>query len=165
MKIAAAIGWLLALVVYSTMCGCGATPMQRARTTLAVTADAVVAVDRILAPRYAAVFGADAVDPDVARRWNAAVESLMLTRSALLIAEVSLDAVEAGQDEDYRGVFGCVVSAVQNLLEALPSVGVDPPEALTMVMSLLSSFAATCEPADETSIRGVPHVSEAMVVR
>jgi hypothetical protein len=165
MKIVAALGWFLALVVYSTMCGCGATPMQRARTTLAVTADAVVAVDRVLAPRYAAALGADAVDPDVVRRWNGAVEALLLTRSALLVAEATLDAVENGQDADYRGVFGCVVSAVQRLLEALPTVGVDPPEALTMVMSLLSSFAATCEPADETSIRGVPHVSEAMVMR
>lgn len=143
---------------------CSATPMQRARTVISVSAQAVVAVDRVLAPRYAAAVGAAATDPETARRYNAVVESLLLTRSALLVAEATLDAVDAGEDHDLRGVMGCVVTALLHLIEALPTVDVDVPESLTMALGLLGSFSGACEPGDEVSIFGVPHRDEAIAV-
>jgi hypothetical protein len=144
--------------------GCAMTPMQKARFALATTGEAVVAADRIIAPRYAAALGAATTHPETIRRFNVAVESLLLARSALFIAEASLDAVEAGADDDIRGVMGCVVTAVQRLIDTLPDIGVEVPEALTMVMSLLGAFAGTCEPADHASTAGVPHVSDAIAV-
>ncbi len=158
----------LALMFFSCFiiyCGaCVGTPMQRGRTVISASAQAVVAVDRIMAPRYAAVMGASVVDPEVVQRWNRAVESLLLTRSAILVAEATLDAVDAGEEHDLRGVMGCIVVALQRLIEALPTVGVDVPATLTMALGLLGSFAGSCEAEDHTALLGVPHVSEAIAV-
>jgi hypothetical protein len=144
--------------------GCASTPMSRARTVLAVTAEAVVSVDRILAGPYAALAAAENPDPDRVQRWNAVVTTLLLSRSALLTAERSLDAVEAGQAGDIRGVLSCVASAVTRLVEALPEIGVDVPDALMIAMQMIGGFAGTCEPEHETSTWRVPHVSEAIAV-
>jgi hypothetical protein len=138
------------------------TPMEKARFSLSTTAQAVVAVDRIVAPRYAAAVGAEHADPETIVRWNRAVEALLLTRSALLVAEATLDAVEAGEDHDIRATMGCVVVAVTRLIEALPTVGIDLPEALVMTLNLLGNMAGTCEPEAETSVFGVPHISDAI---
>jgi hypothetical protein len=158
----------IALVAFAAivipLTGCASTPMSRARTVISVTAESVVAVDLLLAPRYAALAGAAAADPEVVRRWNAVVTTLLVTRSSLLAAERSLDAIQAGQEGDIRGVLACVGSAVMRLVEALPEIGVRVPEALTMAMQLLSAFSGSCEPANETSVYGIPHASEAPMV-
>jgi hypothetical protein len=146
-------------------CGaCSATPMSRARTVVSVSAQAVVAVDRVLAPRYAAAMGAAATDPETLRRFNAVVETLLLTRSALLVSEATLDAIDAGEDHEIRGVMSCIVVAIQRLIEALPTVEVDVPEALTMALGLLGSYAGTCEPVDHGSAEGLPTMDEVIVV-
>lgn len=141
--------------------GCAMTPMERARTVVEATAESVVAVDRILAPRYAAVVGAGTANPAELSRWNRAVEALLLTRAALMTADVALDAVEAGQDGDVAGVMACVAVAVGKLLDALPEVGVDLPDALVMAMRLVTGIASgSCDPGDHVVTDGVPHVSE-----
>lgn len=141
--------------------GCAMTPMERARTIVEATAESVVAVDRIIAPRYAAVVGAGAANPAELARWNRAVEALLLTRAALMTADVALDAVEAGQDGDVAGVMACVAVAVGKLLDALPEVGVDLPDALVMAMHLVTGLASgSCDPGDHVVTDGVPHVSE-----
>ena len=151
---------LLPVVVWSQ--GCAETPMGRARTVVSVSAQAVVAVDRTMAPRYAEV--AATGTPAEQRRWNAAVSSLLLTRSALLTAEAALDAIDAGGDGEIRGVMACVVQAVKRLIEALPTIDVEVPEAVTLVLGLLGAYAGDCAPADHAVTDGVPAMSEVVAV-
>lgn len=141
-------GFLLAaLVPLVVWCqGCSLTPMERARTTISVSAEAVVAVDRIVTPRYAAALGAGNANPAELARWERVAETLILTRSAILVAEASLDAIEAGGDGDVSRVLACVAASVLRLVDALPEVGVELPEALTLVLGLLGGHAASCEP-------------------
>lgn len=135
---------LLPLVVWCH--GCATTPMERARTIVDVSAEAVAATDRIVTPRYAAALGAASTSPETLRRWSATVEALVLTRDALLTAEAALDAIEAGAEGDPARVVGCVVVALQRLLGALPEVGVELPEALVVVLSMAAPFGASCDP-------------------
>lgn len=138
--------------------GCAETPMGRARTVISVSAQAVVAVDRTMAPRYAEVAASGTRDQQ--RRWNAAVSSLLLTRSALLTAEAALDAIDAGGDGEIRGVMACVVQAVERLVEALPTIDVEVPEAVTLVLGLLGAYAGDCAPVDHAVTDGVPAFAE-----
>lgn len=142
--------------------GCAETPMGRARSIISVSAQAVVATDRVMAPRYAEV--AATGTPAEQRRWNAAGSSLLLTRSALLTAEAALDAIDAGGDGEIRGVMACVVQAVERLIEALPTIDVEVPEAVTLVMGLLGAYAGDCAPVDHAVTDSVPSFAEVVAV-
>lgn len=141
--------------------GCALTPMERARTIVEASAEAVVGVDRVIAPRYAAAVAAG--NESEIRTYNRVVETLLLTRSAILAAELSLDAAEAAGDGEVPRVVACIVSAVQRLIDALPTIGVEMPESLVVVLSMASAFAdGVCDPHAGEATEGIPHASEVL---
>jgi hypothetical protein len=159
----------IALVAFAAivipLTGCASTPMSRARTVIGVTAEGVIALDRALAPGFAAATAAQATEPERFQRYGAVVTTLLLARMAIMDAEVALDAIEVGGEGDVGGVIACVVEAVQNLIALLPSLDVNVPDALVTVMSMASAFAGTCGPGHAVDTSDIPHASEAMSIR
>lgn len=149
----------LPIVVWCS--GCNMTPMQKARTIVAASAEAVVGTDRVIAPRYAAAVAGG--DQSEIRAYNAAVETLLLARATIMAAERSLDAAEAAGDGEVPAVIACIVSAVQRLIDVLPSIGVDMPQSLTVVLSMASAFAdGVCDAHLGETTEGIPHASEVL---
>jgi hypothetical protein len=162
---------LLPLSGYST--GCATTEMQRARMGIGMSLDAMHVIDDAFDPRYRAAQARvasgevpeDEVDAFV-RRWNSAAYAIVSAVTALRTAETTLDAIEAGQAGDIHGVLSCVGVAVIDVIDKLPSVGIEIPEMLDMALRMVMTFVGTggtCEPADHAST-GVPHMSEAIAV-
>lgn len=141
--------------------GCASTPMDRARQTIAYTAQATVLVDAALRARYAAVSAEG--DAEHVRRFNRLVESLLLTHAAVMSAERALDDVDAMDEPRIGAILACVTSAVLRLLDALPTVGIELPEVVVMLLTAINGVSsATCDPVDHASTFGVPHIMEVM---
>ena len=141
--------------------GCALTPMERARTIVAASAQGVVAVDGIVAGAYEAV-SANGGELERAR-WNRVITSILVARSTILTAELALDAIDAGGDGSVGSVVACIVGALDSLIDLLPEVGVDVPHAVTIVLSMASAFAdGVCDPHAGETTAGLPHASEVM---
>lgn len=168
MNKAAAKAWLGILLAASfaawLSCGCAMTPMERARTVVATSAQAVVAVDGILAGPYAALAAEANPDPDKVRRWNATVSSLLLARSSILMAEHALDSIEAGQDGEIHQVLACVAASILRLVEALPEIDVRVPDALVLALNILGTFTGECTYEPDPEAMGIPHARDAFAV-
>lgn len=164
---------VLVPLLAANITACGGTQMSRARTVLAVSGQAVVAVERTFAPAYA-----DATErareesetfeeySEAIRRWNAGANAILIAAASLRVAESSLDAIDEGLAGDIAGVLACAGVALVDVVVALDGL-VDIPDALRTAVSLVGALAGPlCTPPDPgevASIIGVPPAEELAV--
>jgi hypothetical protein len=153
----------LPLAIYCGGCA-GMTDMDKARLTISTSARMMVSIDHDMNEEFRDVSRNRAEDPETFRRYNRVVTVVLLSRMALLEAEVALEAIEEGRDGNIGNVIACVVEAVQNVMEVLPEVGVEVPDAMLTVMSMASAFAGTCGADHGIDVSHLPSMSEAISV-
>lgn len=146
-----AAAYVLAALVCSAAylaSGCGASAIGRARSVVEYTAEAGAAADRSVADGYTAAAqrelgraGSLREYREAMRKWDIAVAAVEALYEALDAAESAVDAWAAGKHEDWLGVAGCVLGALQELVAALDAVGVPVPEAALSAIRLIGTFA------------------------
>lgn len=136
----------LALVAFPLLFGC--QPPEAAQASLSACAAALVAIDDVVAPAYAADH-AEALEESSTREeydsqmqaWNRIEDSMRITRQALLSAQDALDAWKASATEaTFRASLPALVGALRGLLDLLMVARVDVPEELHEAISLVSAF-------------------------
>lgn len=132
------VGMTLAAAVIVAICqGCGATPEQVARGTVNAGGIALNEVDKGAADAYIQAAD-DALNASLTLEeytqrmapWDALVDSLVATETALRVAEDAVDAWDAGGQGEFLVLLGELVSAFNRLLAGLVSLGIDVPQEL-----------------------------------
>jgi hypothetical protein len=155
----------LLLVSVLTLFGpaCGASALDEAQTTIAITSTVVGAVDQEVAPIYTEhAEEARAEEVTLAgylarmHDFDELEQVIRLTRGALATAQSSLDAWRAADDPDGAGFYAavpCVVLALKQLAQSLSTVQVETPAQLMTALHLAQAFGGACQspPALETT--------------
>ena len=145
-------GSLVGIVLLLALAGCGGGPPPEVQSALSVTARALVVVDERLTPRYRGMDDlcdvgtrTHAEHDHCMRDWDTAGHALIGSRSALLVAETSLDTWEQS-GEGFGPAAMCLATAISELLEGLEAVRVPIPETLGQALGLLRPLVAgRCE--------------------
>jgi len=122
--------------------------MPKVQTALVEVAHGAVVVDDRLAMGYemAAARSMETSDSLVEYRaqmrlWDDAEAILRTVRVALVAAQESMQAYEAGKDAGWEIALACVVSASTALAEAASAVGIDTPPPLRKALDFLGPFS------------------------
>lgn len=114
----------LAVIAYAALAGCGSTPYERARSTVASTAVAVAAADSVAADAIERRLEAVETEADLVReaaRAQRVVRAFVSVHAALLSADAALDAWQAGVGDDgsWAASVACALPSLLALADAL----------------------------------------------
>ena len=124
-------------------CGAAVKPV---RSTLATAAVALIEVDQLVADRYEAAANTNlAIAQNLVEykslmeKWDKAEEALRMSRQALLFADHSVAAFDAGEFEGVHAV-ACALVALEELVPLLEAVNVEVPRAIKDAIKFLRSI-------------------------
>jgi hypothetical protein len=152
--------------------GCAATPVQRARTVLTVSGQAVVSVERIFTPRYTEVTTRALEQSETyeayleaTRRWHRGAQAIFLAAATLSSVEGVLDGIDEGLAGDIAGTLACAGIALADMVTALgddpstpePDGLVEIPAGVTMAIGMVRAVAGPlCAPPEATALAVTP---------
>lgn len=153
----AVLALLAAIAIGGATSGCGASPYDVARTTLATGARVMAAVDRDLATQRVATAETIAADTASTRdEFRAALapfdEALAVTldtRESMLATQAGIDAAERGEASDWMGMLGCAALGVSRLVALADRRGLRLPDDVRPLVETLLGLGATACPAGD----------------
>lgn len=138
---------VLALIVMLPLCGCGGAP-GIARRSVEVATVVLLDTDQRLATEYtdaarrALEHSATLVEyRGIMNGWDAAETAVRVTQTAILAADASLDAWDAGGSARWVQLAACLVAALIHLRDALATIELRAPPELDSAIELARPFA------------------------
>lgn len=144
---------LPAVLVLALLAGCGASVRDTARDVVVYAAHAGSTIDRSFAQDYAraAAEALQAAESAAEYRaamepWDAVTQALATLRGVLLTAESALDSWEAGGEQRWIPLAGCVLQSLVRLEQTMQVVGLPIPSSLHDALQRAEAFVGfACE--------------------